>query len=165
MLKPSILGVLVITSPKMLGCSPLASYELSFVKVAAEKKKPIIGLETVAFQSKVLDSKPLEKQVTSLVEMAKDPQKSVDSLKKLIAVYKEQNVDKLRSTAVDQENSDAEFNKRIIDDRNADWIPKIEGLIKDHPSFIAVGGGHLGGDPGVIKLLRDKGYTVTPIRL
>ena len=165
MLKPAILSVLVVTSPKMLGCSPLGSYELNFIKAAAEKKKPIIGLETVAFQSKILDSKPLEKQVTSLVEMSKDPQKSVDSLKKLIVVYKEQNIDKLRSAAIDQEKADAEFNKRIIDDRNADWIPKIETLIKEHPSFIAVGGGHLGGGPGVVKLLRDKGYTVTPIRL
>jgi uncharacterized protein YbaP (TraB family) len=165
MLKPTILSVLIITSPKMLGCSPLASYELNFVKLAGEKKKPIIGLETVAFQSKALDSKPLEKQAVSLVEMSKDPQKSVDGLKKLIEVYKEQDVDKLRSAAIDQEKVDTEFNKRLIDDRNAAWIPKIEALIKANPSFIAVGGGHLGGDPGVIKLLRVKGYTVKPIRL
>jgi uncharacterized protein YbaP (TraB family) len=165
MLKPSILAVLVITSPKMLGCSPLASYEMNFVKVAAEKTKPIIGLETVAFQSKALDSRPLEKQVTSLVEMAKDPQKSADELKKLIQVYKEQNADKLRSAALEQEKSDAEFNKAIIDDRNASWIPKIETLMKEKPSFIAVGGGHLGGKPGVLNLLRSKGYTVKPIKL
>ena len=149
----------------MLGCSPLASYEMNFVKVAAEKTKPIIGLETVAFQSKALDSRPLEKQVTSLVEMAKDPQKSADELKKLIQVYKEQNADKLRSAALEQEKSDAEFNKAIIDDRNASWIPKIETLIKAKPSFIAVGGGHLGGKPGVLNLLRSKGYTVKPIKL
>jgi len=165
MLKPAILSVLVITSPKMLGCSPLASYEMNFVKLAAEKKKPIVGLETVAFQSKMLDSTPLKKQATSLVETTKDPQKSVDGLKKLIAVYKEQNIDRLRSTAIDQETADVEFNQRLIDDRNADWIPKIEALIKEKPSFIAVGGGHLGGGPGVIKLLRDKGYDVKAIRL
>jgi uncharacterized protein YbaP (TraB family) len=165
MLKPSILGVLVLTSPKMLGCSPLGSYEMNFIKVASEKKKPIAGLETVAFQSKALDSRPLEKQALSLVEISKDPQKSAESLKKLIAVYKEQDADKLRSAALEQEKSDPEFNKAIIDDRNASWIPKIEALIKERPSFIAVGGGHLGGEPGVIRLLRSRGYTVRPIRL
>ena len=165
MLKPAILGVVVLTSPKMLGCSPLASYEMNFVKLAAEKKKPIIGLETVAFQSKVLDSKPLEKQANSLVEISKDPQKAADGLKKLILVYKEQDVDKLRSTALEESKTDPEFNKAIIDDRNAEWIPKIEALIKEKSSFIAVGGGHLGGEPGVIRLLRSRGYTVKPIKL
>jgi uncharacterized protein YbaP (TraB family) len=165
MLKPAILGVLVLTSPKMLGCSPLASYEMNFVKLAAEKKMPIIGLETVAFQSKALDSRPLEKQANSLVEIAKDPQKAAEGLKKLMLVYKEQDADKLRSSALEQEKTDPEFNKAIIDDRNADWIPKIEALIKEKPSFIAVGGGHLGGEPGVIRLLRSRGYKVRPIKL
>lgn len=165
MLKPAILGVLVLTSPKMLGCSPLASYEMNFVKMAAEKKKPIIGLETVAFQSKALDSTPLEKQANSLVEISKDPQKATEGLKRLMLVYKEQDADKLRSAALEQEKTDPEFNKAIIDDRNADWIPKIESLIKEKPSFIAVGGGHLGGEPGVIRLLRSRGYTVKPIKL
>jgi uncharacterized protein YbaP (TraB family) len=165
MLKPSILAVLVITSPKMLGCSPLASYEMNFVKVAAEKKKPIVGLETVDFQSKALESLPLEKQVNSLVEMSKNPQKSAEQLKKLIQVYKEQNADKLRSSALETEKADPEFNKTIIDERNAAWIPKIEALIKEKPSFIAVGGGHLGGEPGVLDLLRKRGFTVKPIKL
>ena len=164
MLKPTILSILIITNPKMLGCSP-ASYELSFVKLAADKKKPIVGLETVAFQSKALESTPLEKQAQSLYEMSKDPQKSVDALKKLIQVYKEQDVDKLRSAAIDQEKADPEFNKAIIDDRNAAWIPKLETLIKEKPSFIAVGGGHLGGEKGVLQLLRANGYQVKAIRL
>jgi uncharacterized protein YbaP (TraB family) len=164
MLKPAILSVVIITNPKMLGCSP-SSYELSFVKVAADQKKPIIGLETVAFQSQALESTPLEKQAQSLYEMSKDPQKSVDELKRLIQVYKEQDVDKLRTAAIDQEKADTEFNKAVIDDRNAAWIPKIEALIKEKPSFIAVGGGHLGGEKGVIRLLRAKGYEVKPIRL
>lgn len=163
MLKPSILSVVVITNPKMFGCSP-SSYELSFVKLASEGKKPIYGLETVAFQSKVLDVS-LEKQAESLVEMTKNPQKSVDELKKVIQVYKEQDVDKLRAAAVDQDSSDAEFNKKVIDERNASWLPKIEAFIKDKPTFIAVGAGHLGGDSGVIRLLRARGYNVKPIRL
>ena len=164
MLKPAILGVLVITSPKMLGCSP-ASYELSLVKLAGDKKKPIIGLETVEFQSKALETKPLEKQVDSLVEIAKDPQKAEDQLKKLIGTYKEQDIEKLHSLAVEEEKSDAGFSKNLLDDRNVAWIPKLENSIKTTPSFIAVGAGHLGGKNGVIQLLRAKGYKITPIRL
>ena len=32
------------------------------------------------------------------------------------------------------------------------------------PDFIAVGAGHLGGNEGIIKLLRHKGYSLTPVR-
>lgn len=165
MLKPAILSVLVVTSPKMLGCSPPSSYELSLVKLAADKKKPIVGLETVEFQSKTLESTPLEKQAQSLVKMANDPQKAEDELKKLIATYKEQDIDKLHSLAVEQDKDDVNFEKNLLDDRNAAWIPKIESNIKTSPSFIAVGAGHLGGPKGVVSLLRAKGYKVTPIRL
>jgi uncharacterized protein YbaP (TraB family) len=165
MLKPAILSVLIVTSPKMLGCGPPSSYDLSLVKVAGEKKKPIIGLETVEFQSKMLESQPLEKQAESLVKMADDPQKSEDELKKLIATYKEQDIEKLHTLAVEQEKDDIDFQKDLLDDRNAAWIPKIESNIKTTPSFIAVGAGHLGGPKGVISLLRAKGYKVTPIRL
>ena len=165
MLKPAILGVLVVTSPKMLGCGPPSSYELSFVKIATEKKTPIIGLETVEFQSKTLESRPLEKQAESLVKMAADPQKAEGELKNLIAVYKEQDIEKLHDLAVKDDDSDPEFQKNLLDDRNAAWIPKIEANIKTTPSFIAVGGGHLGGPKGVVSLLRAKGYKVTPIRL
>ncbi len=164
-LKPAILSVLVVTSPKMLGCSPPSSYDLSFVKVAADKKKPIIGLETVEFQSKTLESQPLEKQAESLAKMAEDPQKAEDELKKLISTYKEQDIEKLHKLAIEQNKTDVNFEKDLLDDRNAAWIPKIEGIIKTTPSFIAVGAGHLGGSKGVIQLMRAKGYKVTPIRL
>jgi uncharacterized protein YbaP (TraB family) len=165
MLKPAILSVLVVTSPKMLGCSPPSSYELSFVKLATDKKKPITGLETVEFQSKTLESRPLEKQAQELVEMANNPQKAGDDLKKLIAAYKEQNIEKLHRLAVEQDKEDVNFQKNLLDDRNAAWIPKIESNIKTTPSFIAVGAGHLGGPKGVVSLLRAKGYKVTPISL
>jgi len=67
--------------------------------------------------------------------------------------------------AVKDDDSDPEFEKNLLDDRNAAWIPKIEANIKTTPSFIAVGGGQLGGPKGVINLLRARGYKVTPIRL
>jgi uncharacterized protein YbaP (TraB family) len=165
MFKPAILGVLVITSPKMFGCSPPSSYERSFVALAADKKKPIMGLETVEFQSKVLETSPLEKQAAALYEMSKDPQKAEDQLKQLIAAYKTQDIEKVHDLAMEQAKSDPEVQKDLLDDRNATWIPKLESNIKAKPSFIAVGAGHLGGKNGVLQLLRAKGYMLRPIRL
>jgi uncharacterized protein YbaP (TraB family) len=44
-------------------------------------------------------------------------------------------------------------------------VPKIEGLIKSKPTFIGVGAAHLGGEKGLIRLLRSRGYDVRPIKL
>ena len=52
----------------------------------------------------------------------------------------------------------------LLYQRNADWIDKIEVLIKDKPTFIAVGAGHLGSKKGVVALLRKKGYKVRPLK-
>jgi len=38
-------------------------------------------------------------------------------------------------------------------------------MISEKPSFIVVGGGHLGGKNGVINLLKAKGYQVQAIKL
>ncbi len=167
-IKPVIVGMLVIATPKTMGCQALSSYELSFMQAAAAKKKPIVGLETVAFQSEVVGKMPLEQQVKRLYKIALDPQRSVDSLKKLLEIYKTQDANKLyneleRQSAESDEGK--EFARDLIDDRNKSWIPKIEKIIKEKPSFIAVGGGHLGGKAGVIKLLKAKGYIVQPVKL
>jgi uncharacterized protein YbaP (TraB family) len=37
--------------------------------------------------------------------------------------------------------------------------------MQQSPSFFAVGAAHLGGDIGVITLLRKQGYTVKPVKM
>ena len=51
----------------------------------------------------------------------------------------------------------------ILIGRTQKWLPKIETQLATEPTLIAVGAAHLVGDHGLIKLLRDKGYSVTPV--
>ena len=163
-IKPFISSVIISTSPKALGCAP-DSYELSLVKAAAEKKKSIEGLETVASQFAAFEKIPLEKQAKALYEMALNPQKSVDQFKKLVETYKVQDAENLYVLIDAQMKSEKDLQGILLDERNKDWIPKIEKAIGEKSSFIAVGGGHLGGKNGVVKLLRAKGYKVEAIKL
>jgi len=163
-IKPFISSVMISTSPKALGCAP-DSYELSFLKTATEKKKPIEGLETVASQFAAFEKSPLEKQAKALYEMALNPQKSVDQFKQLVAAYKTQDAENLYVLIDTQMKSEKDFQGVLLDERNKDWIPKIEKAIGEKSSFIAVGGGHLGGKNGVVNLLRTKGYKVEAIKL
>ena len=163
-IKPFISSVMISTSPKALGCAP-DSYELALLKAAAEKNKPVEGLETVASQFAVFEKTPLEKQAKALYEMALNPQKSVDQFKKLLAVYKTQDSENLYVVVNEQMKSEKDLQGVLLENRNKDWIPKIEKAIGEKSSFIAVGGGHLGGKNGVVKLLRAKGYKVEAIKL
>jgi uncharacterized protein YbaP (TraB family) len=39
----------------------------------------------------------------------------------------------------------------------------MTAAIKSQPTFFAVGAGHLGGKKGILYLLRQAGFTVTPV--
>ncbi|MEO8572830.1 MAG: TraB/GumN family protein [Pyrinomonadaceae bacterium] len=164
MVKPAMLTVFVLTSSKSIGCTPV-TYDLSIMQNAAGKKKPIVGLETVGSQIKVIDSQPLAKQAKDLYEMALNPQKSIDELKQLMAVYKLRDPDKLYELTNRLMTDDKEFQARLLDERNTDWIPKLAAAFKEKPTFVAVGAGHLGGKKGVVNLLRKQGYKVEPVKL
>lgn len=62
-----------------------------------------------------------------------------------------------------EEHMSKEQQEIMLDGRNIDWLTKMPEMMKTKSTFFAVGAGHLPGDKGVIKLLRDKGYTVKPI--
>ena len=53
----------------------------------------------------------------------------------------------------------------FLDERNKKWVPKITSEIIKNKTFIAVGAGHLDGQNGLIQLLINQGYTLTPIQL
>ena len=52
--------------------------------------------------------------------------------------------------------------KPMIKDRNDEMVKKIEGYFKEDETYtIAVGALHFFGDDGIVKLMENKGYTVT----
>lgn len=162
---PYVLNTMITTSSKAIGCKSPGSYEKSFLEIAAAKKKNVEGLETIAFQMEKVNRKPMKTQVEELYKLALDPQKSIDEFRNLVVDYKLQNSDELYEKTINGKFSDTEFEKAMLDERNADWIPKIEKSIREKSIFIAVGAGHLGGKNGVIKLLKNKGYKIEAIKL
>jgi uncharacterized protein len=161
---PLGLSIAVSTSPKSTGCQIPVSYEAKFMEMAAKAKKDVGGLESVEVQMAALAKTPIEKQAEDLYKLALNPQAAFDQFKSLVAAYKLQDSEKLFAEMTKQSASEPDFIKNLLDARNFNWIPVIETAIAEKPRFIAVGGGHLGGKNGVVKLLRKQGYTVTAIK-
>ncbi len=164
-IKPFTLEVLIVTNPKILGCSPPVSYELGFLQAANTAKKPVKGLDTLEFQTALLNKIPIDKQAKGLYKIAADPQKYTDNFQKIMRLYKSQDVEKLETLLEALRAENKEFADSAVEERNRTWIPKLEKEMKEKASFIAVGSGHLGGASGVIKLLRARGYILQPLSL
>lgn len=142
---------------------PPASYEGSFIQMAGESKKEILGLETVEEQLGAMGNISYEDQAKMLMESINDMDEAKKIFADLVATYKRQDVAGLQKMMIDQSGG-VDFASALLDSRNEDWIPKIGNFAKDKSTFFAVGSGHLGGAKGVINLLRKAGYKVTAVK-
>ncbi len=55
--------------------------------------------------------------------------------------------------------------KYIIVERNERFVTRMDSMMKNVSLFTGVGAAHLGGDNGMINLLRKLGYTLTPVNM
>jgi uncharacterized protein len=161
-MKPFVLSSMTIT--KLLSC-PSQSYEETFVKMAKDEKKEILGLETVQDQFGAMDKMGMKKQADlMLVKLVDNWVEGKQEFKQMITDYKNQDVEALVEDMAKSKTMDAEFEEDLLAKRNQNWIPKIQQITKEKPTFFAVGAGHLGGKKGVVALLREAGFTVKAVK-
>jgi uncharacterized protein YbaP (TraB family) len=158
-LKPFVLSSMVML--KMLPCEQQSSYEMFFVEKAKDRQLEMVGLESVAFQIGIFDEIPQKIQIEDLAKLVTDDE-SMEEFESLVAAYLEEDIEELYSLIADNDMF-KEYGDLLLADRNANWIPVIEELIHQQPTFIAVGSGHLASESGVIALLRKAGYTVEAV--
>nr|WP_321236513.1 TraB/GumN family protein [uncultured Psychroserpens sp.] len=150
--------------PKLLGC-PVQSYEEVLMKVAHEQEEEVLGLETIQEQLNVFDEIPYKDQAIDLLRSAKDNLAyDKESFNKMLQLYDAENIEGLDAMMKEDKNlSTTKHRDKMLDDRNKNWISKIEDFSKKQPTFYGVGAAHLAGENGVIKLLRKAGYTVKAV--
>ncbi len=160
-MKPFMLSTLLY--PKYLGCQT-ASWEITLMNLAQSQKLEVLGLETIQEQMKALDFMSVDEQAKSLVESVTDYAKGRKVIREMLNLYKTQAVEKMYQISIDYFSKDMKgMEKVMLEDRNRLWIPLMEKMSKEKPTFFAVGAAHLGGQTGVIALLRKQGYSVKPI--
>jgi uncharacterized protein YbaP (TraB family) len=130
---------------------------------AQHDKIPVTGLETVEYQLSIFDKMPSEEMANFIMETVRNPEEGEKNFQLMVQYYNKQDLESLAKLILesDELGSSAE---ELLDKRNKNWIPKMENLMSSKTCFFAVGAGHLGGPNGVIELLRQKGYEVTPVR-
>ena len=136
-----------------------------FQKEAARQGKGIGGLETMAFQVKtLLMGTKLERQKEQLMCLVDNAAFMDEMTEGIVRAFFAQDIDAIQK-AMDAKlnnscDSRPEEENTLIYDRNADWVTKMPALMAGKPTLFAVGAAHLPGERGVLRLLRQAGYTV-----
>lgn len=164
--KPMFLSMLVETNMTTApdGASDIVSYEMELFNQATTGGKKTGGLETMEYQMSLFDSIPYRDQATMLLDAVRGLSGEDDQLGEIIALYKRQDIEAM-SLMIGESIGEGDFSMEnvLLHTRNHNWIPVMEAKMKQHPCFFAVGAGHLGGEEGVVRLLRNAGYMVEPV--
>jgi uncharacterized protein YbaP (TraB family) len=159
---PIAATALVQMEVRTLGFEPEWGVDNYFYRRAKKYGKTIVGLETAADQVEALGGLS-ETANDALVQTALDDVAGMrPMLRDLVRAWKGGEVDRLGGLVNGSFSDRPEVYQRVIVERNARWIPKIEALMAgDVPALVIVGTGHLVGTDSVIAMLQAKGYVVT----
>lgn len=168
-IKPMFLSAIAGGGEDMLNMQPggsdssIKSYEMEFMQMAKARDMEIDGLETAEFQMSLFDSIPYSVQADMLVEAVKaGGEGNEDQFADMVKLYKAQDIFAMQ-TLMEEDGGIKGYEDLLLVRRNRNWIPVMEEMMAETPTFFAVGAGHLAGDEGVIALLREAGYTLEPV--
>ncbi len=128
-----------------------------------KRSKAIMGFETPEEQANMLyRSTSIREQADNLVKLLNNPDKEKSNARIMITRYMAQDLDGLYALAK-EETDDPVFWKRLLTDRNNNWLAKMPEMMNDRSILFVVGALHLAGDEGLVNQLRQLGYTVTAV--
>ena len=147
-----------------LGLDPEAGVDKHYFALAKKAEKQIIPLETVDFQIGLLSNFSKEEGEA----LMKSTLREMDTLKKdfddMLKAWETGDADKLDKMLNEAMQDSPAIYKRLVTDRNRNWIPRLEELAQGNKNAIViVGAGHLVGKEGVVDLLKHKGLKVTQL--
>lgn len=156
--KPMVISN-IITESLFQKDMPL-SLDATLYEYAKSQNKTLLGLETYEEQLEILEKIPLELQVKGLWKMVKNYEKFQEDMIEIATLYENADLKKLYKKV---KKSSKGLRKLMIYDRNKKMVQRFITVAVETSICAAIGAGHLGGKKGILHLLRQKGFTTTPI--
>lgn len=162
-MKPMFLSTLFSSDEEApLGGGNITSVEMELYRMGKNRRLETAGLETAAYQMSVFDSIPYAVQAKMLVDGLRSmdtTDTSESQMDQLLKLYRDQDITAMQ-TMIGEESGMGEYEDILLKKRNQNWIPVMGRMMAEKPTLFAVGAGHLGGENGVVALLRKAGYRV-----
>ena len=145
-----------------IGWSSHAGVEQRFVRMAAEDRKTITGLETLSTQIGLLAAMPAELQRQFVLYSVDDTVAMAEEVEKLGSAWRKGDVTELESLVNESFRKYPALYDMLTVKRNRAWIRTIEPLLKERDDYLViVGTSHMLGRESVVELLRRDGHAVT----
>ncbi len=139
-------------------------YDIELLLIAKKHDVDAFSLEAVEREAEALNTFSIEDQKKALIHAVNNFATQKEEFRKLMADYKAGDLEEIFDYTLHPLENDPRFIEEFYFKRNQEWLPKIERMIKENASFIAIGISHLEGEQGLIKLLEAKGYTLKEIK-
>lgn len=164
-LKPTLAAImLTVLEIQKLGFDPSHGVDKHFYERARKDGKEIVGLETLDFQIGLITEFSKEEGELLMKSSLKEIENLRQSFEDLVKAWKSGDAAKLEKLMNESLNEAPVIAKRLLTDRNRNWLPKLRELLRgDKPAVVIVGAGHLVGRESVVELLQKEGFKVTQL--
>lgn len=140
-------------------------YDIELLNIAKRDKLETYSLEPIEREAQAIQAFPMEAQKVALLHSVDNFSVQKSEYKKLEVSYLRGDLDAVFQYSLHPTENNPDFIDGFYTRRNLEWMPKIQKMMTEKPSFIAVGVAHLEGESGLLNLLKQKGYTLKPIQV
>ena len=173
---PWMAWMAMATDYNMPGYSMNTGIDVLLLQAAKARKHNIVALETLE-PLYIFKRIPTARLLRAIDADLQDAQAAQQEQVQMLRYYHAGNSKDLVAKILDADDAvkhypkqDRQFWKQwmfgdLLQQRNVAWLPKIEAHLQAEPTVVAVGAAHLFGGSGLIVLLRERGYVVTPYRI
>jgi uncharacterized protein len=160
-MRPFFIMALIMEQPEV--DSPYDQVmDIRLQTLANQKKKKIIGLETMKEQTESVAVIGLKEQAKMLLDFVQNFDSPEYSSDKMLDIYRTQSLDALQDYALKFEYPD-ELMTSLLDGRNKRFMERLIPHLKKGKVFCMVGALHLPGKNGLLEMLRSSGFIVEPV--
>jgi uncharacterized protein YbaP (TraB family) len=144
--------------------------DMKLAEIGKSRGLQVVGLETIPAQLEALAAVPEAQQLDMLRTSLKYADRTNDMMETLVQMYLGRKITAampfqiaLAKQAGISDQAFVGFQQKLLVERNVNMSATAAPLLEQGGVFIAVGALHLPGDKGLVALLREAGYTVSPI--
>lgn len=157
-----LLSVSAITQQ---GWDPESGVDKYIEDIASRAGIEISELESVQSQMATLYDHPLDVQTA----MLKDTLVQLKDIRaitlEMVDAWASGDLERMNAAFLEPMKEQEELYAKLVVQRNRNWIPVIEGLLKkDQTTLVVAGVAHFIGDDGVVGMLENKGYKLKRVQ-
>ncbi len=137
-----------------------------FEAVAAERDLPIVGLDNIGETMYMLfDREPFHWQCKELMKVMEYPENEVKQERIIREMYRSGRLTDIafQVEGPDNTTSISFSDYKVYCARNEQWVKRLKPILTEGGAFIVLDAVYLGGEKGLLQLLRAAGYRVRPV--